>query len=437
MIAHTQRYAKLLNAILLFAFLIIALPIAALKEVNNLNIYAIFAITISSYATLSLLKRKAWISFSFLAINTLFALMVFAKLFATDYSPDSWRAALFDYRASELAFTLTLNFLLVSSLTLLIFSRSKCTLNLSKHKTEKPRIIFLISAATLLTAFLLTDFKFLSYGKFAYGGLSSGIPFLELITILSYIAIIDFKNISSTKLGVAYLAILAFCVASIFLFGFRGIILGCFIVMLSKISETKKINLLHIITFGILAFLSFIIIGIIRAENEVNLESLISMTGKHEENEFYTILLSVQNPNVLSSNSYIDSLLRIFGRASETISSKFASETLPLEITSVGANMGMHFISEAFLNFGYYGALFFTFAVCLLISLIEKLSNISLLARCMSIMLLAQSYTLAYYGSSNFLSMVIQGVVILYAYAFYTKLSTITAVSPHQEPMDN
>lgn len=437
MIANTQRHAKLLNATFLFAFLIIALPTAALKEVDNLKIYAIFAISVSSYVTLSLLKRKAWISFSFLAINTLFALMVFAKLFVTGYTPDSWRAALFDYKSSETAFNLTLDFLLTSSFTLLIFSRSTCNLSLSNYKIGRPRFIFIISAITLLTTFLFTDFKFLSYGKFSYGGLSSGIPFLELITILSYIAIIDFKNISSTKLGAAYIALLMFCVASIFLFGFRGIILGCFIVTLSKISETKNINILPLITIGILAFLSFILIGILRAENEVTVESFMSMTGKHEENEFYTILLSVQNQNVLSSNSYIDSLLRIFGRASETISSKFASETLPIEITSVGANMGMHFISEAFLNFGYYGALFFTFAVCLLISLIEKLSNISLLARCISIMLLAQSYTLAYYGSSNFLSMVIQGIVILYAYAFYTKLSTITAVSPHQEPIDN
>lgn len=437
MTEHTQRQYNTFSALSLFIFLIITIPVAILKEVESLNIYAIFVIATSSYATLCLLKRKAWISFSFLAINTLFALMVFAKLFATEYTPDSWRAALFDYKSSETAFNLTLNFLLTSSLTLLIFSRTKCNLNLSKHKIERPRVIFIISAITLLIAFLLTDFKFLSYGKFSYGGLSSGIPFLELITILSYIAIIDFKNISSTKLGVAYLALLAFCVASIFLFGFRGIILGCFIVFLSKISETKKINLLPLITFGALAFFSFIIIGIIRAENEVNLENFMSMTGKHEENEFYTLLLSVQNPNILSSNSYIDSLLRIFGKASETISSKFASETLPQEVTSVGANMGMHFISEAFLNFGYYGALFFTFAACLLISLIEKLSNISLLARCISIMLLAQSYTLAYYGSSNFLSMVIQGVAILYAYAFYTKITISTAVSPHQESMNN
>ncbi|WP_437881867.1 hypothetical protein [Pseudomonas sp. LRF_L74] len=386
------------------------------------NSLAVLVLPLASLVTIRLLKRKSWISFAFLAINTLFALIVFLKMFAAGYEADAWRADFYDEKSAKTAFLLTLCFLFVASLSLFVFSRAQCELKIFSSDRVGARNIFSLCGIALLLAFLLIDYKYLPLGKFAYGPLASGIPFLELATILAYITILDFKNISSSIVGKAFVLLLFFCMASIFLFGFRGVVLGCLIVFVCKISEYKKVKVSPLAIYGVLAFSAFVVIGVVRSELSMNYANIMGMLGKHEENEFYTLLLSVANPDILEKNSYLGSIGRLVGLGGATVSSTFAMDILPDEVTSVGANMGMYFMSEAFLNFGFVGSLVFAAVVCFAISLIEAMSSRSVFARCAAIMLLAQSYTLAYYGSSNFVSMAIQGGIIIYLYSVYSRI---------------
>ncbi|MBM7424644.1 hypothetical protein [Spongiibacter marinus] len=386
----------------------------------------------------SIAKRRFLIAF-FTILHWEVLLVIWVKYLLFGSVPDSWRAIFYSEKVVGDAALITAIFLdlvyVVFSLVLIAKDEGhvrRKRILLEKIRDTDTFKVELISVGGIIfcLVYALTDLKFVLYGKIGYTQMVSGFPFLELYQLIGYISIFNFSAIYARRSGKVFLLLYGLMLLALLFSGFRGVFVGLAIFSFCVYYTYAKPNVTRLVLIGVVAIFVLNIVAVTRVGFDSAGGGVLSRFGSHEENEFFTLVATMEKKAEVEKNTYLMSLCRqvpfsalfLGGEACDRSSVYMGGYILPVSILESGINMGAFSLAEAVFNYGIDGGVLFLCGVALLVVFFEVKSKNNEVWMSIAYLLAAQSYTFAYYGSSNFFAMIVPAILMFFLYSFFRRI---------------
>ena len=193
--------------------------------------------------------------------------------------------------------------------------------------------------------------------------------------------------------------------------GFRFIFMEVFLIIVFL--NLEKIKKTSIFAIGIIAFILYIFFTIIsiyrNGISEINQVNFLNSMFGHERSEFYSLNAIIINRPSNHVNTYLNTITNILPSAflkGDTIYEN--TGRILLKYISIDAynssniTYGGFYLTEAYFNFGTIGIYLVSFILSAFIISVEKNSTKNIIINLCYYMIISQSYTIVFYGSSNY-----------------------------------
>lgn len=375
-----------------------------------------FVLIVGCMNLLYLFNCRAYLTFFLYFIHFDVFFVVWLKYVFFGLEENSWRVLLHDDSAFSDSLDLLCVFLMVAS-CLTIFIRINNSRIFIKGYFDGSgllcqKVIILIGILFLMV-YLTVDFNKIVLGKIFYTQLASGFPFLELYQVLGYVLVLFFYSFRRVLIGRLLLLMYFLMAVSLFVFGFRGAIVGLLIFIFVVWVQSIRLSLFKLIVPGIAFFIVLNLVGIFRvgSAETLGVSDAVMKFGSHEANSFYTLVGLVGSGVQSEENTYLNGFINVVPLvnsfvASERVSVQLGNSILPASIMESGINMGAFSLGEAYFNYGALGSILFL-SVIFLLSIFMDRKSIGVKSAAFRAIFAAQIYTFCFYGSSNYFAMVV------------------------------
>ena len=406
---------------------------------------------------LKCVKKKEFTKVVFYGLNFELILFMLLWVYAFKIQESSWRLHFFGDKNSDIAiFAMNVSFYIMI-IADIFFDIALNKIRIKKVSRIKESILSDLEINVWLTVFLgylIMVFWNIGFGTIRiYSTEKGNITYLTgryaiiLVIFLSVIlGILRYrpdivKNIYYDIILLLYLLELI----SVSFHGYRYLLVIICVEMIeivfSRIEvNSKQIFLLLLVVFGVYVLLT--LMKIVYIQNAFgNVWYGIDAVGKHERNNFYSLIAIINNTKKLNieENTYINGLLIVVPR---TISGRDIQTGANVLIkyydqgwVGTGINMGAYYITEAFFNYKTVGVFCVSIIIPFVFCIVEKMKKgKNFLGKYFYMYFLGQVYSIIYYGFANYFRymlyyfLLILGIDIIHR-IFFVHLASINKKS--------
>lgn len=408
-------------------------------------LYFMFFVSVSAgICIIDAIKKKYYIFLLFESIiYELLAVIIFRK-FVLGLEENSWRLTYDNIQTNIISCKYIMCSLLIIMFfhTILSVMDKNCTFNIEMKKiklsSSKLNIYFLLMII-FITIYMLKENIFLTRGY----SVNQNVTLLSIYRIIFSIYILFYLSAEYICIIHKYMArfifIIYMAVAIILgaISGYRFVIVEIFIlIVIQKIFKIKKMSFFKIFmiiiiflgAYAVFTFIKYIYIG----NNNI---SFNQMLFNHERNIFYSLNAIIENTSTYSPeiNTYMESFKNLLPRIITKSNSLNTGGILMQYITSNDSNinMGGFYLTEAYFVFSSFGIFLISVIISIIMLILEKLKYkyFKGIYRYFYIFVVSQTMNIAYYGSSNYMKIILYYLICLTLYSYYIKITTVRSTN--------
>lgn len=275
-------------------------------------------------------------------------------------------------------------------------------------------------------------FIYIRYGglfsvrDYARGGNSSVISVYRILQVV-YISMFFYgKKCESTLLKCIQWCVLILFIGLDLISGFLGyrfmLVELLFLLFFLNQETIRHFKVKHLCMIGIGLVFGYVIMTAIR--NDIrNTTDLLESFFRHERNIFYGLVAIIDNRAASQGvNTYLNSILSVLPVSIGVINLNTGHILLPYiqgrAVMNEGMSMGAFYLSEAYFNYGAFGIIL----VCLLAAILmsagekKKYKHKFRYTQLIYFFVVSQMYNIIYYGSSNYMKIIIYFTLFVYLY---------------------
>lgn len=214
------------------------------------------------------------------------------------------------------------------------------------------------------------------------------------------------------------------------LFGYRFILVELiFLLFFLNFEKIKRVKIRYLILVGIIFVICYVAITLIRTRGAISTTVLESFF-RHERNIFYGLVAILENriAGTDITNTYVNSLLNLLPISIGQLNQNTGQILLPYiqgrAVFQEGLTMGAFYLSEAFFCYRLPGVTFISMIGGALMAMFErKKSKYKFrLTPLIYYFVCAQMYSIVYYGSSNYIKIIVYYSIAVYLFNFAERI---------------
>lgn len=426
-----------LNRLILGILSLIFISIFPLKNSFSISVIVIITTINAFFCILKSLKNNHYLNFIFIVLLLEVLLGVFFTNYLIDIKETSWRL---NYNVQDINF-ISVKLLCISIIIFVLIYNTTLYGKLSKKElnfhVNESFFNLLCLVILIFLPFFVNKSGFMTVRNYEITNNISS-PLMGVYRILQILffvlASLIIHNANKSLQVLRCIVCIGFVSIDLLMciFGYRFIFVELLFLLLFiklyKIKTIKKKTLLLLLFVVVFIYLMFTIISITRESGleEVNLQTIFNNLFKHERNEFYTLNAIIRNrPQIRTINTYYNTFINILPGI-VTRASKENTGRLLLQYINLSAyknseiTYGGFYLAEAYFNYGYKGAIIINIIVGFVLCFLETHKR-TLMGILIYFLFISQSYSILFYGSSNYFKFILYFLVLVYL-LFLTKL---------------
>lgn len=433
MLISKRRFYRILFS-LISLILVVIVPGNSIFFITTMVVAAL----VTAAITLNIaFKNKHFVYFIFTAFDVEMLMAMFISIYVFKTQETSWRT---NYDIDNINF-LSLKLICIS--LIIMFFTYNCLIDGEKKVLQKPvlvwnhhfLLILYIAIILFIPIFVINEketfFSLRDYTQITGTTLISLYRLLQVVFFTTY-----YKKDKNSFRFIKYIGNILFFLFIMIDFlmcinGFRFILME--VVLLLIFLNLEKMKKKSIFLIGILAvvlYVFFTAISIYRnGITEINQENFFKSMFGHERSEFYSLNAILINRPSEHINTYMETISHIipsvFLKGNELYENtgRILLKYISIEAyNSSNITYGGFYLTEAYFNFGTIGIVLISFILSVFFICVEKDSTKNIVANLCYYIIISQSYTIVFYGSSNYFK------PIFYYFIFAVLLSKFQVV---------